>query len=45
MDTDLSFANLYGVDFYKAVITGTRLREANLGLTLIKDREEFLDLK
>jgi uncharacterized protein YjbI with pentapeptide repeats len=40
--TDLTGANLYSVDFYKAVMHETVLDKANLKRTFLHHREEYL---
>lgn len=44
VNADLSFSNLYGTDFYKAVFGHTKLNESNLELTLLaKGRQQYLE--
>ena len=40
---DLSGANLFGVEFYKAVVGETDFDRANLKMTLLHKRAELLD--
>ena len=42
VNTDLRGSNLFGVDFYKAVLGDTRLDDANLKMTLLHERTEYL---
>ena len=42
MEADLSRSNLFGVDFYKAVMGKTILDGANLKRTLLHRRTEYL---
>lgn len=41
--TNLGGSNLFGVDFYKAVISGSEFKFANLKRTLLQGRTELLD--
>jgi len=42
VDSDLSFANLFGVDFFKCVMGNTNLYGANLKRTLLHNRTGYL---
>ena len=42
LDSDLTGANLYGVDFYKTVFNQTGMAGANLKHSLIESHAEFM---
>ncbi len=42
VNSDLSFANLFGVDFFKCIMGNTNLYGANLKRTLLYNRTEYL---